>query len=149
MRWVTVVVKLNDDYKFGLAHLVLRAIAFTIGGTSSRHPVSEDNHLNSDIYKGYSNYGIEATWCTRITENDERLSASCNTYPSETRTTEVIIYRSPNDSLKVLTIGLVRYFSTVLTPVLISTVAVMPGWISMGSSGRFLSALPVVLIWTR
>lgn len=44
-------------------------------------------------------------------------------------------YFSPSDSLIVLTIGLVKYCSTVFLPVLISTMPVMPGNISSLASG--------------
>ena len=39
------------------------------------------------------------------------------------------------DSLKVFRMGLVRYLNTVVSPVLISAVAVMPGWIAITSPG--------------
>jgi len=49
MRWVTEVVKLNDDYNFYLGYLVLRAGVFTIRALSTHLPNSKYTHLNSVI----------------------------------------------------------------------------------------------------
>jgi hypothetical protein len=72
MRWVTEVVKLNDDYKFCLEPLVLGSVTLSTRGISSCDQIPEDTHLNSIVWQAYSSHAIkgggDAPWSPKTTK---------------------------------------------------------------------------------
>ena len=128
MRWVGWVVKPN-----GIIRLPLEQ-------PRSNHihdpSVRKGSHLQENQEKSI----VSITWKellhsvtqTRLINNSVWTQGRCQLLatffpPGTGLNPKEPLHRSPSASLKVLTSGFVRYFRTVLTPVLISTVAVMPG----------------------